>query len=192
MDRTPLICASLLSLLAVFGQNAVGQSTDAGTLNLTADIPVVEVRARSPGRRFIRLPSVEYRFDVEAQCAADLVPRGMSLSIADTRKSLTADDMSAGEIDSITLKIPAPQIGPVAVDSFCIVPDGDPSLLGDDQNSDTMSLKVTSVLSAQASLLCANDTDRQMIYASKSLDVTLLCKFQVPEETGADSVTTSS
>lgn len=180
MDMTLRFCTSMLSLIAVLCQDAAGQPTEAGTLNVNADTPVVEIRARATGRRFIRLPSMEYRFDMEARCAANLVPKGMSLSIADTRKSLSADDIAAEAITSITLRIPAPQIGPVAVENFCIAPDEESALLTGNQKGNTVSLKIVSVLSAQASLLCANDTDSQMVYASKSLDVTLLCQLHVP------------
>ncbi len=158
--------ASVLMLTAVCCHDAAGQSMEPGILSVDADTPVVEIGKRSAGRNFMRLPSLVYKFGIEARCAAGLAPKAMSLSIADTRKSVTAEDISAESITSITLRIPAPQIGPVAVNGFCI---------DTEESNEKESLTLSSVLSVQASLLCGNDANSWMIYASKSLDVTLLC-----------------
>ena len=157
---------SIFVLTLICCHDAAGQSMEPGTLSVDADTPVVEIGLRSIGRNFMRLPSLGYKFEMEARCAAGLAPKAMSLSIADTRKSLAAEDISAESITSITLRIPAPQIGPVAVNGFCI---------DTEELNERESLTLLSVLSLQASLLCANDADSRMIYASKSLDVTLLC-----------------
>ena len=157
---------SIFVLTLTCCHDAAGQSMEPGTLSVDADTPVVEIGLRSIGRNFMRLPSLGYKFEMEARCAAGLAPKAMSLSIADTRKSVTAEDISAESITSITLRIPAPQIGPVAVSGFCI---------DAEESNEKESLTLSSVLSLQASLLCASDADSRMIYASKSLDVTLLC-----------------
>ena len=157
---------SILILTAVCCYDAAGQLMEPGTLSVDADTPVVEIGKRSIGRNFMRLPSMDFKFVMEAHCAAGLAPKAMSLSIADTRKSVTAEDISAESITSITLRIPAPQIGPVAVSGFCI---------DAEESNEKESLTLSSVLSVQASLLCGNDANSWMIYASKSLDVTLLC-----------------
>jgi hypothetical protein len=169
-------CTSILLPIVVCCHDAAGQSMEPGTLSVDADTPVVEIGKRSAGRNFMRLPSLDFRFEMEAYCSADLVPMAMSLSIADTRKSLTAEDISAESITSVTLRIPAPQIGPVAVDDFCIETD---------ESNEKASLTLSSVLSAQASLLCGNDADSWMIYASKSLDVTLLCTVRQDAQSAA-------
>jgi len=158
--------ASILMLTVACCHDAAGQSMEPGSLSVDADTPVVEIGKRSVGRNFMRLPSLDFKFEMEARCAAGLAPKAMSLSIADTRTSLNAEKISAEPITSITLRIPAPQIGPVAVNGFCI---------DAEESNERDSLTLSSVLSLQASLLCANDADSRMIYASKSLDVTLLC-----------------
>lgn len=164
MDMTVRYCASILLLAALFGHNAAGQSAESGTLTVDADTPVVEVDTRPAGRNFMRLPSLNYTFELVVDCAANLTPKAISLSIADTRKSLASSDIALGKLTSISLTVPKAQIGPIAMDGFCVT------------SSEQESLKIPAVLSVQASLLCANDTDSQIVYASKPLDVTLLCK----------------
>ena len=154
---------SILLLAAICNHDAIGQSPEQGTLVVNVDTPVVEIGSRSSGRSFMRLPSLNYQFDLAAKCSPDLGPKAISLSIADTRKSLAAADISVDASTSVTLRIPASQIGPIAVDGFCA------------SKNEQGSLRIPAVLSVQASLLCGNDEDSQMIYASKSLDVTLLC-----------------
>ena len=102
-------------------------------------------------------------FDISLTCTADLEPVTVSLSIADTRKSLATKDISNTGITSITMTIPEAQIGPIAVNGFCVAA------------GVAESIRIPAVLSAQASLLCANDEGSKMTYVSRSLDVTLLC-----------------
>ena len=156
--------ASILLLAALCGPKAAGQSLDSGTLIVDADTPVVEIDVRPAGRNFMRLPSLSYTFELVVDCAADLTPKAISLSIADTRKSLAPSDIAVDEMTSISLTVPAAQIGPIAMEGFCVT------------SSEQESLRIPAVLSVQAALLCANDTDSHMVYASKPLDVTLSCK----------------
>jgi hypothetical protein len=150
-----------------------------GTLVIDADIPVIEAEQRPAGRDFIRLPDLEYNFELDPDCANGLLPKTISLSIADTRKSLSAENIPADSLTTTSLGIPAAQIGPIAVDNFCIAAseqDDDNSQSTDNQAGQSETLTISSVLSVQASLLCANETDSQITYTSKSLDVTLVCK----------------
>ncbi len=168
----------------MFYVNAFGQLTMPGSLAIEADMPVVETGPRSPGRNFLILPSLDYNFELDVDCATGLLPKTVSLSIADTRKSLATADISSNEVTPATLSIPASQIAPVAVGDFCIGAEEDQEqapAVGDPEPAlDT--LGIASVLSVHASLLCANDIDSQMIYASKSLGVTLLCVLPPSEQ----------
>ena len=132
----------------------------------------------------MRLPSLVYTFELQAHCAAGLLPRMMSLSIADTRTSLAAEEISTETVTLATLEIPAAQIAPVAVDNFCTGDAGDRDLIQTNGNraDERELLRISSVLSVQASLLCASETESQMTYSSKSLDVTLSCND--PQATG--------
>lgn len=149
------------------------QAPEQASLTIMASTPVVPVAERQKGRNFLTLPALQYEFDVSARCAAGLQPDGMSLSVADTRKSITRSDILVDSATSTLLDVPAAQIGPVAVADFCTVPDDNATTAHEPEI-----LEILSVLSAQFSLLCSSETGKQMTYVSKSLDVTLQCDRQ--------------
>jgi len=164
MDITTRQLVSTVLLGLTFEHVALAQTTESEIFVISADTPIVYVDKRSEGRNFMRLPALDYWFELAANCPADLEARTISLSVADTRKSFAANITADGETISIPIRIPAAQIGPIAVDGFCLVADEEETV------------RIPAVLSVQGSLLCANEEDSQMIYASKSLDVTLSCK----------------
>ena len=169
MDLTIRQLVAILIFALSYAHVAVAQTVDTENLVLNADTPVVEVGRRSAGRNFMRLPSLEYQFDLTANCPAGLTVTSISLSIADTRKSLATNDISSDETTVLKMTIPASQIGPIAVDGFCVAPD------------EQGTIRLPAVLSVQASLLCANEEARQMIYMSRPLDVMLSCKIAEKE-----------
>jgi hypothetical protein len=150
MNRAARHFLSFLMMATLAGQVVFAQANDSATLRIDADTPVIEISTRTAGRNFMRLPSLNYRIELLTKCPIDLEPKAMSVSVADTRRSLAETDISADQANLISMTIPASQIGPVAVDGFCV----------DD---------------AEVEALCANDEKSQMTYASKSLDVTLSC-----------------
>lgn len=151
-----------LTFLTLAGVNAV-----AGELELSANTPDITIETRPAGRNFMRLPSLEYAFSIEVTCPSTLEPASMSLSIADTRISLDADQLSATQAVSVSVTVPGSQIGPVAVNNFCT---GDDAVRGEDSL-----IRIPAVLSAQGALLCASETASEMTYASESLGVILHC-----------------
>lgn len=164
--------ALLPALLAFLVQDAAGQSAESASLRVDVDTPAVSVQQRDRQRNFLRLPTLDYKFELDARCASGLMPVSISLSVADTRKSLSRSDMSVDVPTATSLAVPAAQIGPVAVAGFCVVPDEESV-----PTEEPESLEIKSVVSAQVSLLCASETEKQMTYVSKSLDVTLLCEI---------------
>jgi hypothetical protein len=155
-----------------------GTSAHAGELAVSAVAPNVTVETRAAGRHFIRLPALEYAFVIDARCRTDLLPTSLSLSIADTRVAIPADDISVDAPVELTVRIPAGQIGPVAVEGFCIR--NDAGVQSSEAFRETVS--IPSVLSVQASLLCSSETDSEMTYASQTLDVTLTCEHAGEED----------
>ena len=158
-----LLLVLIFDRVALAQTAALAQTSESEIFMVSADTPVVDVGERSAGRNFVRLPSLDYRFDLAANCPADLEAKTISLSIADTRKSLATNEISNEETISVAIRIPAAQIGPIAVDGFCVAAGAQETV------------RIPAVLSVQASLLCANEEDSRMIYASRSLDVTLSC-----------------
>ena len=159
--QNTFLLSSLVALLSL----AVNAS--AGELSLSASTPNVSVSILPTGRNFMRLPTLRYEFAVESLCPKGLSPETLSLSIADTRVTKVQEDL-ASAATSLSVDVPASQIGPVAVEQFCTVE----SI----EQEDGQSLRLSSVLSAQSSLLCVGDASNDMTYTSVSLDVLLQCE----------------
>jgi hypothetical protein len=176
ITRTCLIFLAVLFL-------ATGQTAVAGDLSLSADRPTVPVQTRSDGRNFIRLPALQYTVRVGAVCDQGRKPARLSLNVADTRVLLNAAQIVAGTTFDVPLLVPSSQIGPIAVEGFCLA---ESPGLADDKEIMT----VPSVLSIQASLLCESETGDEIDYASTALDVTLECaRPQEDESNGGASIT---
>lgn len=145
-------------------------------LSVNSNTPNIDVRLRSSDRSLIRLPKLNYAFHVDARCPTGLLPQSMFISIADTRKRLSGTELLAIADTGVTISIPARQIAPLTVESFCVRDDA-----VDRQQHEPIT--VLGALSAQAALLCSDDSDEKMIYASRSLDITLNC---IDERPGKD------
>lgn len=160
-----------ISLFLCVG-SATAQTQLGSELHVRADTPVISIEKRENDRNFMRLPSLTYELAIGRKCGGDLKPTVLSLSVADTRRSFNAEDLSDSENVPIRFAVPAAQIGPIAVESFCAMFD---SSSGENETHELETMTVPAVLSLQASLLCASETESQITYASASLDVALEC-----------------
>jgi hypothetical protein len=165
-----------LAILLPLSVCVTGESVFANDLDVSASTPDVTVPTRPAGRRSIRLPSLEYTFTVEATCRADLAPAALSLSIADTRIAMSADELGADSPVKISITIPASQIAPLTIERFCVRSDTEEPV------DNLATVRIAAVLSAQASLLCSNDDSNEMTYASESLDVRITCEEPAGQE----------
>lgn len=170
MVRTTTSCVFLFIVMA--NESAVANDF----LSVAANAPVVNIAPRNPGRNFLRLPTLEYDFEIHTACAENRSPEILSLNVADTRKSLQADKIVNDGPTKISLRIPGNQIAPLAVEDFCIVAvpdDGDVTI--ESRSRTARRITIPAALSAQASLLCASDDEKAMTYVSRTLDVSLVC-----------------
>ncbi len=142
------------------------------TLLVTADAPLVPLLPRNPGRNFVRLPTLEYNFEIRVHCSDSRSPALLSLNVADTRKSLAAEQIISDGPTEISLRIPASQIAPRVIEDFCVV---QPGGNGDRNSVAHPQIAIPAVLSAQVSLLCEGDEDQAITYVSRALDVSLRC-----------------
>ena len=142
----------------------------AGDLEVSANTPDIEVSTRPAGRNFMRLPALRYDMVLTTACPALFSARAVSLSIADTRIALDADRLNESSRVEVSISVPAAQIAPVAVEGFCTDDDGEQA------STVARSLKIPSVLSAQAALTCADEETTEITYASAALDVILRCE----------------
>ncbi len=171
----PLTVPAVL-LLAV---TAAGPALSKDTLSVIADAPVVPLSLRGPGRNFVRLPTLEYTFEIQTQCTESRSPRSLSLNVADTRKWLAADEIVIDGPTEIRLRIPASQIAPLVIEDFCVVPGAED---GEGNSDPTAQITIPAALSAQASLLCEGDEDKVMTYVSRPLDISLVCERAPSDE----------
>jgi hypothetical protein len=159
-----------LVILLPLSVYVTGQSVFASDLDVSASTPDVTVPTRPAGSRSIRLPSLEYTFTVAAACRADLAPAAVSLSIADTRITMSADELGGDSPVQVSITVPASQIAPLTIERFCVRSDTE------EPGDNLATVRIAAVLSAQAALLCSNNDSNEMTYASESLDVNITCE----------------
>ncbi len=163
---------SIVPVAFLLAITAAGPAMGKDTLLVTADVPLVPLLPRNPGRNFVRLPTLEYKFEIRAHCSDSRSPALLSLNVADTRKSLAARQIVSDGPTEISLRIPASQIAPLVIEDFCVVQPGEN---GDRNSAAPSQIAIPSVLSAQVSLLCEGDEDQAITYVSRTLDVSLRC-----------------
>lgn len=175
--------AMLVSLFAV-SQNVFADSQ----LSIGADTPEITIQPRANNSGFMHLPNLTYVFDIDAQCARELQPISLLISVADTRKTISTNEIM-DEALTLTLEIPADQIAPIAIRDFCVA-DTSSNARNDSDLVESGARKLPAVLSAQASMRCgavAEDPELDVqtpqvetLYASTPLDVMLTCEHPVP------------
>jgi hypothetical protein len=167
------VLCGIAILLALTPATRADDNSSPHTLNVTASEPQIHISRRAGRRDYLHLPSLEYAFLLSARCGAEFEPLSVSLSIADSRKSLPANHLAelASGVE-LKMTVPAKQLAPLAIENFCVENE-------DEKKPDTASTEATvlvhAIYSAQASLLCGNDDQQQIVYASRPLDVTLIC-----------------
>ncbi len=127
--------------------------------------PAVASITPHPGsRKLIRLPELEFPLRIGAQCGAGRTPESISISIADTGKTISGEDLAVAVALETSVRISARQIAPIAIRGFCVT-----------ENKAQQSLLVTTALTAQISLRCVKDDERTIVYRARALDVILNC-----------------
>ena len=101
------------------------------------------------------------------------------MSVADTRKALSASQIISDGPTEISLRIPASQIAPLVVEDFCVVQIAEN---GGSISEAPMQITIHAALSAQASLLCEGDEDKAITYVSRPLDISLVCNRPATDE----------
>ena len=136
------------------------------TARLTVDVPpsVASIQPLAEGRRLVRLPALEFEFEIHASCGPSQAVKSVSISVADTRKTLSSADLPEGATVNTTVTLPARQLSPIAVDGFC-----------PETAVEGSSLLLQDAVTAQISLRCAGEDGDSITYSSRSLDLTLVC-----------------
>lgn len=157
-----------------------GHAWPAGPPRVVVEVApaVASVQPLAEGRRLLRLPALEFEFGIDASCGPDHAVASVSISIADTRKTLSDGEFQDNTVTNATIRLPARQIAPIAVDGFC-----------PEAQSESSSLLIQDAVTAQVSLRCAGAEGESITYASRSLDVTVVCDAS-PATQGSESDST--
>ena len=143
----------------------------------------VEITAQPAGRRLIQLPALEFSLTIEPQCESDMYVESISISVADTRATVTVAEPDQAVLTT-TLTLPRHQAAPLAVVNFCQTA-ADQS---QSQSQSSQELLVRDAFTAHLSLRCSNDERQSIVYASQALDLVLRCK-SADQGPSADSMT---
>ena len=142
-------------------------SEPAAQLLVTAQAAVVEVEALADGRRFLPLQALEFTLTIEPQCAPDMQPESISISVADTRRTYARGDFAENPVLETQLVIPRNQVSPLAVQNFCQT--------DREAYKASTEMHIEDAFSANISLRCAGEEKHSISYAVQSLDLRLQC-----------------
>lgn len=142
---------------------AVSPAVADGNVVLAARETEVAVAPQTAGRRLVGLPAIEFALRAAIQCKGEAV--SLTLSIADTFKTLGKERLEDERSASATLTVPARQMALAASSRFCI--DGD--------NESADELLVPGFATAYASLRCSHEERVSAHFGSAPLQLRLSC-----------------
>lgn len=157
---------------------------DVDWLSVRTEPAVASISRHSGSRKLIRLPGLEFPLRIRAQCGAGRRPESISISVADTGKTITGEDLGGEDLPGgaaleTSVRISSRQIAPIAIGEFCVV-----------DKEAQQSMLVTTALTAQISLRCVKDDERTIVFRAQALDVILNCETDAASESEQAAVRT--
>lgn len=172
--RVPVVLC-LCSLFVAPAPALAEEGTRPVTQPVAAEVAIDPVPA---GRRLIQLPGIEFPLRLAPACASGQAFDSLSISIADTRKTFSAAEFASAAVLETRLQIPGRQIGPIAVDGFCVTASSAPPA----------TVNITDAFTANVAVRCNSETQQFVSYATLALEIMLVCRL--PDETAdADHAT---
>jgi hypothetical protein len=138
--------------------------TEVDRLSVLAEPAVAVLALQETGDDLVRLPDIEFRLSLSPDCASGGRPESLSISIADTRKTLDSEELQATDTVDVVIRVSAGQLAPLALAGFCVDPE-----------SEGESVLIASALAAQASLRCSRDENQSIVFAATPLDIQIDC-----------------
>ena len=127
--------------------------------------PAAAVLAVQPGgRNFVSLPELEFALSITTHCASGGAPESLSVTIADTRRTLRAEEMAGAETHEVKMRVTADQLAPFALREFCV-----------DALFEGETLLLASAMTAHVSLRCRRDEEQSIVFAAEPLDIRVDC-----------------
>ena len=169
----------LLPILALFVAGFIALSATApaaasGDIVVASQETTVVVTPTAARIKLVNLPTLKFGLRAAFRCAGE--PVSVTLSIADTYATLHQDQLAGLRAAEATLTVPPSQLALAASSRFCRADDPDTA----DE------LLVPGLVTAHASLRCADDAGDSVHFASAPLQVRLICERQ-PDEAQAPS-----
>lgn len=153
-----------LTILALFlAAVCISPAIADGYIVIAAQETEATVAPRPESLRLVNLPALTFYLRAAIRCKGD--PVSVTLSVADTHRTLRKDEIEGQRAAEATLTVPARQLALAATSSFCVK----------DNPATSDELMVPGLTTAQASLLCASEAGTSMHYASVPLKIRLIC-----------------
>ncbi|MDH3266339.1 MAG: hypothetical protein OEM25_05175 [Gammaproteobacteria bacterium] len=157
----------LLLLIAAAILTSSAYAEPESRLGVDATVATAIINAVPAGRRPIALPELQYGFVINLQCAAQMQPESISISVADTRHALNAAEIDGKAVVEASITIPRQQVSPLAIDNFC--------KLQETGETDLTELSVEGAFTAHISLRCKAEERQSIIYTTAALSLNLQC-----------------
>ena len=158
------------SILALFLASSYIPTAIAGeSVMIAAKETEATVTPRAARLKLVNLPALEFGLRATFKCAGKA--ESLTLSIADTYKTLDADAILDQRSAEMALAVPARQLALAASSTFCL--QGDPASMDE--------LLVPGFATAHASLRCRNEGEVTVHFASAPLQVRLSCQRPATE-----------
>ena len=138
--------------------------TDVDRLRIDAEPAVAMLTMQPGGRALVNLPDLEFRLSISPHCARGGQPESLSITIADTQRSVRREDLQSAAPIDVSVRVSANQLAPFALRGFCV----DPAAEG-------RSMLLTAALAAQVSLRCTRDEQQSVVFAAEPLDIRVDC-----------------
>ena len=139
-------------------------------VHVHAEPAVAVLTMQQGGRTLVSLPELEFQLSISPHCAASGRPESLSITIADTQKTLRGEDLQSAAPIDLSMRVSASQLAPFALQEFCV-----------DLASEGESLVLTAALAAQVSLRCMRAETQSIVFAAQPLDIRLECKPSAAE-----------
>jgi hypothetical protein len=153
-----------LTILALFlATVCVSPARADGNIVIAAQETEATVTPRLESLRLVNLPALTFYLRAAIRCKGD--PVSVTLSVADTYRTLRTAEIEGQRAAEAALTVPARQLALAATSSFCVK----------DNPATSDELLVPGLTTAQASLLCENEAGTSMHYASVPLQIRLIC-----------------
>jgi hypothetical protein len=170
-----MILRLILALVLAFvcAQSAWSESNV--RLEVEATAAIVQIEPLAVGRKLIRLPALEFELSIDAVCAPNSDAKSLSISVADTRKTISGEETAKISSAPIRFLVPARQVAPIAVYGFC------------PHSGKSSELLIRDAVTTHLSLRCLGADGHSITYASHGLDVLLRCDIPANDQGDPES-----